>query len=65
MVGLEDGPPVTVPDLSGLAVRRVAAECQHLGLELNLSGSGLAVEQSPAAGSQVPLGTRLWVRFAR
>ena len=64
-VGLEDGPRVIVPDLSGLAVRQVAAECQHLGLELNLSGSGLAVEQSPTAGSQIPVGSRIWVRFAR
>lgn len=64
-VGLEDGPLVTVPDLSGLAVRQVAVECQHLSLELNLSGSGLAVEQNPAAGSQIPAGSRLWVRFAR
>jgi len=64
-VGLEGGPSVPVPDLSGLAVRQVSAECQHLGLELNLSGSGLAVEQNPAAGSQVPMGSRMWVRFAR
>ena len=64
-VGLEGGPSVPVPDLSGMAVRQVSMECQHLGLELNLSGSGLAVEQHPAVGSQVPVGSRIWVRFAR
>jgi cell division protein FtsI (penicillin-binding protein 3) len=64
-MGLEDGPSVTVPDLTGLAVRQVALECQHLGLELNLTGSGLAVEQNPAGGSQIPVGSHIWVRFAR
>ena len=64
-VGLEGGAFVPLPDLSGLAVRQVSVECQQLGLELNLSGSGLAVEQNPVAGSQVPAGSRLWVRFAR
>ena len=62
---LDDAPLLTVPDFSGLAVRRVAEECQALGLELNLRGSGFAVEQMPPARAQVPPGSRLWVRFAR
>ena len=62
---LDDAPMLTVPDLSGLAVRRVAEECQLLGLELNVRGSGFAVEQMPPARAQVPPGSRLWVRFAR
>jgi cell division protein FtsI/penicillin-binding protein 2 len=62
---LNDGPLVGVPDFSGQAVRNVAEECQQLGLDLNLSGSGLAVEQNPSPGRQVPAGTRVWVRFAR
>lgn len=64
-VVLDDGPLITVPDFSGLAERRVADECQEKGLELNVSGSGLAVDQSPPAGAKVSLGTRMWVRFAR
>ncbi len=64
-VVLDDGPSLTVPDFTGLAVRRVAEESQALGLELNVAGSGLAVEQSPPQGAQVPAGTRLWVRFER
>ena len=62
---LDNGPRVTIPDFSGLAARSVAQECQKLGLELSLLGSGLAVEQNIPAHSQVPLGTRLVVRLSR
>jgi cell division protein FtsI (penicillin-binding protein 3) len=62
---LDGGPLVAVPDFSGWAARRVAEECQKLGLELNVSGSGLAVEQNPPAASRVAVGTRVWVRLAR
>jgi membrane peptidoglycan carboxypeptidase len=64
-VVLGDGPLVTVPDFSGWATRRVAQECEKLGLDLNIVGSGLAVEQNPAAGLKVPSGTRIYVRMAR
>ncbi len=64
-VVLDDGPLVTVPDLTGLALRRAAEICQQLGLELNLRGSGVAIEQMPPARSRVPAGSRIWVRFAR
>jgi cell division protein FtsI (penicillin-binding protein 3) len=64
-VVLGDGPLVTVPDFSGWAARRVAGECEKLGLDLNIMGSGLAVEQNPIAGLKVPSGTRIWVRMAR
>jgi len=62
---LGDGPMVTVPDFSGSATRQVAQECEKLGLDLTLSGTGLAVEQSPAPGAKVPSGTRVWVHMAR
>jgi cell division protein FtsI (penicillin-binding protein 3) len=64
-VVMEVGPRVTIPDFSGLAARSVAQECQKLGLELSLSGSGVAVEQNLPAHTQVPLGTRLVVRLSR
>lgn len=64
-VVVDRGPLTSVPDFSGLAVRGVADKCEQLGLELSVSGSGLAVEQSPAAGSQVPAGSGVTVRFAR
>jgi hypothetical protein len=63
-VVLGDGPLVSIPDFSGWATRRVALECEKLGLDLNLVGTGLAVEQNPAAGDRVPSGTRVWVRMA-
>jgi cell division protein FtsI (penicillin-binding protein 3) len=62
---LDDAPMLTVPDFAGLALRRVAEECQELGLDLNVRGSGLAVEQMPPVRAQVPPGSRVWVRFAR
>ena len=65
MVVLGDGPLVAVPNFSGWAARRVAEECEKLGLDLNVVGSGLAVEQNPAADLKVPSGTRIWVRMAR
>jgi cell division protein FtsI (penicillin-binding protein 3) len=62
---LDEGPLVNVPDFSGLAARLVAEECQKLGLELNISGSGLVVEQKPAPRTRVPEKTPIWVRLAR
>jgi len=62
---LSSGPLVTVPDLSGLAQRPVAAQCAVLGLDLVVSGSGLASQQYPSAGSKVRRGTQVRVRFER
>ena len=62
---LDHGPVMTVPDFSGLPVRRVAQKCQELGLGLNVRGSGLAFAQNPAAGVQVPAGAEMTVQFAR
>jgi len=56
---------VIMPNFAGLAVRRVTEECQEKGLELSLSGSGLAVEQNPPAGTQLIPGSKIRVRFAR
>ncbi len=65
MVLIAKGPPVTVPDFTGLAVRPVADQCASDGLDLVVTGSGLAVEQDPPAGARVPPGTKVEVRFAR
>ena len=62
---LDDGPMVTVPDFAGMALRQVAEECQKLGLDLNLRGSGVAIEQIPPARALVPSGSHVLVRFAR
>jgi len=62
---VDEGPLMTVPSFSGQSVRVVARECQQQGFDLAVLGSGLAVEQSPAAGSQAHAGARVIVRFAR
>ncbi|MBZ5543195.1 MAG: transpeptidase family protein [Acidobacteriia bacterium] len=62
---LDDGPMVPVPDFAGMALRQVAEACQKLGLDLNMRGSGVAVEQMPPARALVPSGSRILVRFAR
>jgi cell division protein FtsI (penicillin-binding protein 3) len=62
---LDDGPMVVMPDFTGMALRQVAQQCQELGLDLNMRGSGLAFEQSPPPRSQVPAGSKVWVIFGR
>jgi hypothetical protein len=62
---LDDGPTVVVPDFGGKTLRQVAEECQELGLDLNVRGSGLAIDQMPPVRAQVPAGSKVWVRFAR
>ncbi|MGH9397775.1 MAG: penicillin-binding protein [Terriglobia bacterium] len=64
-VMIDARPLITVPDFSGLDESKVARECQVLGLELTLSGSGLAVRQDPAAGSKAPAGSKIEVAFSR
>jgi cell division protein FtsI (penicillin-binding protein 3) len=58
-----DGIPV--PSLTGRTVRAVSEECERVGLVPALVGSGVAVEQFPGAGSLVPPGSRVTVRFGR
>jgi cell division protein FtsI (penicillin-binding protein 3) len=62
---LNAGPTLAVPNFYGLAERQVAQKCQNLGLDLALSGSGLAIRQDPAPGTLVPMGTRVTVEFGR
>jgi membrane peptidoglycan carboxypeptidase len=56
---------VVVPDLAGQTVRGVTEECSRLGLVPSLIGSGVALEQSPEAGTRVARGSRVAVRFGR
>jgi len=64
-VVLENGPLMTVPDLSGLAERAAARQCSAAGVELVMSGSGLAAQQDPPPGSKVPARTKVRVWFTR
>lgn len=62
---LDDGPLVVMPDFTGMPLRQVAEQCQELGLDLNMRGSGVAFDQSPPPHSQVPSGSKVWVIFGR
>ncbi|HEY0785927.1 MAG TPA: penicillin-binding transpeptidase domain-containing protein [Acidobacteriaceae bacterium] len=57
--------PVAVPSFLGASVRRVAEQAGAAGLGLQMIGSGIAREQAPAAGTLVPGGTEVVVRFRR
>lgn len=59
----QDG--IAVPNLTGRTVRAVMEECQRVGLVPSLIGSGVVLEQFPSAGSLVPPGSRVTVRFGR
>jgi len=52
-----------MPDLTGRPMREVLVGLQGSGLDLNPRGSGVAVAQSPAAGSIVRPGTSVNVSF--
>ncbi len=54
---------VVVPSLAGQSVRAVVEQCSRMGLVPSLIGSGVAVEQFPAAGAQVLRGSQVTVRF--
>jgi cell division protein FtsI (penicillin-binding protein 3) len=58
-------PRVAVPQFDGEALRHVVQQAGSLGLHVQTLGSGVAREQAPAAGTMVPLGTDVVVRFSR
>ncbi|MBZ5533320.1 MAG: PASTA domain-containing protein [Acidobacteriia bacterium] len=59
------GGSVTVPDFRGKPLRTALEEAESAGLELEVSGSGVGKEQSPAAGAKVMPGGHVVVRFGR
>jgi cell division protein FtsI (penicillin-binding protein 3) len=56
---------VAVPEFAGSALRSVIERAGDAGLRVQPVGSGLAREQVPVAGTMVPAGTEVVVRFAR
>jgi cell division protein FtsI (penicillin-binding protein 3) len=64
-VVVDAGSRVPVPAFSGAALRSVVEQAGELGLRVQPVGSGLAREQVPAAGTMVPSGTEIVVRFSR
>jgi len=56
---------VAVPAFNGAALRQVVQQANSVGLRVQPVGSGLAREQVPSAGTMVPVGTQVVVRFLR
>jgi cell division protein FtsI (penicillin-binding protein 3) len=56
---------VAVPSFTGRGLRAVVEQADAQGLRVKPVGSGLAREQVPVAGTIVPSGTEIVVRFTR
>jgi cell division protein FtsI (penicillin-binding protein 3) len=56
---------IVVPSFLGKTVRGAVEAAQDAGLQLEAVGSGVAREQSPAAGAHVAAGARITVQFGR
>jgi cell division protein FtsI (penicillin-binding protein 3) len=56
---------VAVPAFTGEGLRLALEQAGAAGLRVQPVGSGLAREQVPAAGTMVPTGTEIVIRFAR
>ncbi len=64
-VTISSGPPIKVPSLVGLPMRRVIESAAGAGLDVQVVGDGTAREQAPAPGTLVPRGTKIVVRLSR
>jgi cell division protein FtsI (penicillin-binding protein 3) len=56
---------VAVPSFIGKSLREVVVQASGVGLGVQVVGSGIARDQAPAAGTMVPAGTDIVVRFAQ
>jgi cell division protein FtsI/penicillin-binding protein 2 len=56
---------VAVPSFAGKSLRDVVIQASNAGLGVQIVGTGLARDQVPAAGTLVPAGTDIVVRFGR
>ena len=56
---------VAVPSFEGKSLRDVVIAASGAGLGMRVVGSGIAREQAPTAGTMVPAGTEVVVRFAQ
>ena len=64
-VVVDAGRKIAVPVFDGVDLRSVIQKASSAGLRVQPIGSGIAREQVPAAGTLVPQGTEVVVRFAR
>ena len=56
---------VQVPSFAGKSLRDAVEQASSIGLGIRIVGSGIARDQVPAAGTLVPAGTEIVVRFAQ
>lgn len=56
---------IAVPSFLGKSVRSAIEAAEANGLDLEIVGSGIAQDQSPAPGAHVASGTKIMVRFGR
>jgi cell division protein FtsI (penicillin-binding protein 3) len=56
---------VAVPAFAGKSLREVIVQASGAGLGVQVVGSGIARDQAPAAGTLVPAGTEIVVRFSQ
>jgi cell division protein FtsI (penicillin-binding protein 3) len=56
---------IVVPSFIGKGVRASIETAEAIGLDLDVVGSGVANDQSPAPGSHVAAGSQVTVRFGR
>jgi cell division protein FtsI (penicillin-binding protein 3) len=56
---------IVVPSFAGKSVRSAIELAESSGLDLEVVGSGLGRDQSPAPGSHVASGARIMVKFGR
>ena len=56
---------IRVPSFVGMPMRKVVETAAGAGLEVDVTGSGTAREQAPAAGTLVDPGTHVVVHCAR
>lgn len=54
----------SVPDVLGMSIVEASRALRARGFEMTLSGSGIAVKQSPVAGAFAPAGSQVTVTFA-
>ena len=62
---VDAGSRVAVPVFDGETLRSAVERAGSVGLRVQPVGSGLARQQAPAAGTMVPSGTEIVVRFSR
>ena len=53
----------TVPDVKGLSMVEAGRQLRARGFEMEISGSGIAARQEPAAGAYAPIGDTVKVTF--